>query len=127
MATSLDPRPGLTKSHPVALLVTVATPVTVFTRSATGMARTVKVKKIFVSNGSPSFATVDVGTGLAGAFVASFPRIRVEAGMHETISGDQLPNLELAANVTASAIVAAGIGAGDLAVRVQLEVEEIGG
>lgn len=125
--TATDPRPRLTKSHPVVLLVAAATPVTVFTRTATGLARTYKVKKILAFNGGTSFADVDFGTGLAAAFAASFPRMRIEAGMAESYDEDQLPNLEMEANLTASAITAAGIGAGNAAVRVQVEVEEIGG
>ena len=125
--TATDPRPRFNKAHPVVLLTAAATPVTVFTRSTTGIARTYRVKKLLVFNGGTSFAEVDFGTGLAGAFAASFPRMRVEAGMSESYSEAQLPDLEMEANLTASAITAAGIGAGNAAVRVQAEVEEIGG
>lgn len=126
MAGATDPRGSIPKAQPAVLLVAAATNVAVHTRSATGTARTFKVKKLLAYNGQAIAVVVSFGTGVvgAGAITETLPRMRIEAAMTESFTEDQLPNYEFEADFVAQASAA---GAGAAAVRVQAEVEEIGG
>jgi hypothetical protein len=80
------------------------------------------VKKLFVRNNAGGTNWLSLGTGLAGAFVASMPSFRTINNFENTWSEIEIPDVEFFADLTASvdALVAAG------SLDVQVEVEEIG-
>lgn len=122
--TATDPRPRLNKAQPAVLLVAAATNVAVHARTATGVARTFRVKKVLAYNGQAVATIVSFGTGAVGAaaITETLPRMRLEAGMWDSFDERQLPDFEFEADFVAQASAA---GAGAAAVRVMTEVEEI--
>jgi hypothetical protein len=102
---------------PSALVNTVAaTPVTLYQRSAGGQnPRTVIVRKIMAFGGAGN-AILQIGTGLA-PFAAIFPSLFVVAGHDAEWTEDELPEVEVGADITMNCDVGN--------VVVQVEVEEI--
>ena len=115
-------RYGLRKPSPIGSIVAAATPITVFIHSA---GRTLNVRKIHITNRNAAATVVQIGQGLAGAFVQAIPSYyAVGGGMDLEITEDQIPDVEFTGDVTAQASVAA---AAPNDVQIQVEVEEYQG
>ena len=117
MPTFLAPR-GLRKSSAPITIAAAATAENLFLQSASmSIARTVIIRKIFAYTAVGN-VVIQLGTGVAGAFVAILPPILVPNTFDIHLDEDDIPEVEVNGNITALADV--------LGCIVQIEVEEIG-
>jgi len=109
---------GIRKSSAIITVAAAATPENLYLQSAGGtINRTVILRKIFCYSNIGN-VDVDIGTGLAAAFANMIPTIFVPNNMDIQLLEDEIPEIEVNANLTVQADV--------LGVMVQVEVEEIG-
>jgi len=80
-----------------------------------------KLKKLMVRSNGSGDVWLSIGTGLGGAFLASYPAIRVLNNIDNEWQEVEIPNIEFFADMTGSIPV---LPAGSL--DIQAEVEEIG-
>lgn len=113
-----DYRTGIRVASGIASIVAAASGTALHALPAN---RTAKARKIRIFNHNAVASNVSLGTGLAGAYVAATVAWQVLAGMELTITAEEIPDVEFAANITAAASVAAAAPAN---VEVQIEVEE---
>jgi len=110
---------GIRKSSEIVTVAAAATPEALFTRTASGQnPRTVILRKIFIYNNTGGDETVDIGTGLAGAFANIIPTLTAVNGFDAQWTEELIPEVEVGADLT--------VQASALGVQVQVEVEEIG-
>lgn len=110
------------KETQMAALVAASAPVTLHILS-TG--RTCKLRKLHAYNGSAVSALLEIGTGLAGAFARTHPRILVLAGNDVELPEDLILGVEFSANITIT--TTAAVGAAPLDLQVRGEVDEYTG
>ncbi len=109
---------GLRKSSAVITIAAAVTPENLFLQSA-GMtiARTVILRKVFAYTAVGN-VIINIGTGLAAGFAAIIPPFMVPNTFDIQLEEDELPEVEVSANLTVQADV--------LGCIVQVEVEEVG-
>ncbi|MFY9259576.1 MAG: hypothetical protein WAO71_03605 [Gallionella sp.] len=111
---------GIRKSSQIITVAAATTPETLYIQSTGGtIARTVILRKVMCfSPLAVGNVYVDIGTGLAAAFVNIIPTIFVVSGFHENLMEWEIPEVEVNGDLTVQADV--------LGVMVQVEVEEVG-
>ena len=115
-------RKGIRKfSAPVTTAI-AATAITLFIRTGNALtggnaARTVILRKIHAYN-AVGATTLTIGTGLAGAFAAIYPPFRLVNNMDNEWTEEEIPCVEVGANLTCQSDVAGVI--------IVVEVEEKG-
>jgi len=110
-------RQGVRKAGAMVAL-TAATPANAYLLSA---GRTAVIRKLQCYNGAGANGILQIGTGLAPAFVQAMPSIAIINGMDLEIREEDLPELEFTATIT----VQSSVGAAN--VQILLEVEEFQG
>ncbi|KKK74170.1 hypothetical protein LCGC14_2886450 [marine sediment metagenome] len=117
---TVDMRPRVRKTGPLVSNVAATTPLTYYQLSD---GRSAVLVKILGFNGQAGNVILEIGDGLAGAFVRRIPRIFMVAGMDLNIGEEDCPNWEftgdIVGQVSAAAAAAADVG-------IQLVVDEIG-
>ena len=109
---------GIRKSSAIITIAAGATPQNLYLRTAGGQnPRTVILRKILAYN-AVAATTLMIGTGLAAAWAQQWPTFRLVNNQDNEWTEDQIPEVELSANLTVQTDV--------LGVLVQVEVEEIG-
>jgi len=109
---------GIRKSSAIITVAAAATPENLYLISAGGtISRTVILRKILCYSNVGN-AVVDIGTGLAAAFANIIPSILVVNTFDTEWTEDEIPEVEVAANLTVQSSV--------LGVMVMVEIEEIG-
>ncbi len=117
MSTLITPR-GIRKVSAIITIAAAATPEALFLQSA-GMtiARTIIVRKIFAYSAVGN-VVIQIGTGLGAGWAAALPPILVPNTVDIQLIEDEIPEVELFADLTCQADV--------LGCMLQVEVEEIG-
>lgn len=114
-------RDGILKATPIASCVANSTAVTLHTMSP---GRTANLRKLSIFNGNGAPTRIQIGTGLAAAFVQAIPDIYCVNGQDLQITEEQIPAVEFTADITVRATTAAASPAD---VQVLAEVEEYAG
>ncbi len=110
--------PGIRKTSLAVPVLAAATPTTLYIVSAGGTApRTAILRKIWAYSNVGN-SVLQIGTGLAGLWVALMPPMLVVTAMENIWEEEQLPCVEVGVNITMQASV--------LGIIVQIEVEEMG-
>lgn len=115
---SNDPRPKVRKPSAIITTAIAATPENLYLRTAGGQnPRTVILRKINAYNAVMA-TTLMIGTGLGAGWAQQWITWRLVNNQDNEWTEDQIPEIELGANLTVQTDVAG--------VLVQVEVEEIG-
>lgn len=108
---------GIRRSSDIITIAAAATPEILYQRTTGGQnPRTVILRKVMAYN-DVGAATLDIGTGLGGAFANLIPTLRLVNNMDNEWPEGEIPEVEVGADLTVQSDV--------LGVDVQVEVEEI--
>lgn len=114
----VQPARGIRKPSAIIIVAAPATPENLYLVSVGGtVGRTVILRKIMCYSNVGN-CVVDIGVGLAPVFANIIPSIFVLNGFDNEWTEDQIPEVEVNANLTVQSTIAL--------VQVQVEVEEIG-
>lgn len=83
--------------------------------------KSVKIRKVRLFNYAAGNDTVEIGNGVAGAFVALLPPLNTMNGLGDAYTEEELPEVESFADITAFPVL---LAAGNI--DIQLEVLVIG-
>jgi len=113
-----QPARGIRKASALITIAAGATPQTLYQQTTGGTnPRTVILKKVMAYN-AVGATTLMIGTGLGAAWAQQYPTFRLVNNMDNEWTEDEIPEIELNADLTAQTDV--------LGVQIRAEIEEVG-